>query len=148
MPSDSTQQFMSAYNAVRPQRRQTAAQPRPTPAAQSPAPPPDAAGEDPYENTVVVGNATQEENRQTGERLLPHRQRDDVDQLVDTLTGRISLTPQPPAAPAHTGFTQSLSAPTPAHSGRCACRGTACPQRLHAEPRCRPGGAEHLCLCQ
>lgn len=117
VPTDSTQEFMSAYNAVRPQRRQAAAQPRPTPAAQSPAPPLDAAGEDPYENTVVVGDATQEENRQTGERLLPHRQRDDVDQLVDTLTGRISLTPQPPAAPAHTGFTQSLSAPAPAHSG-------------------------------
>lgn len=119
VPTDSTQEFMSAYNAVRPQRRQAAAQPSPTPrpAAQSPAPPPDAAGEDPYENTVVVGDATQEENRQTGERLLPHRQRDDVDQLVDTLTGRISLTPQPPAAPAHTGFTQSLSAPAPAHSG-------------------------------
>ena len=117
VPVDSTQDFMAAYNAVRPQRRQAAAQPRPTPAAQSPALPPDAAGEDPYENTVVVGDATQEENRQTGERLLPHRQRDDVDQLVDTLTGRISLTPQPPAAPAHTGFTQSLSAPAPAHSG-------------------------------
>lgn len=117
VPTDSTQEFMSAYNAVRPQRRQAAAQPRPTPAAQSPAPPLDAAGEDPYENTVVVGDATQEENRQTGERLLPHRQRDDVDQLVDTLTGRISLTPQPPAAPAHTGFTQSLSTPAPAHSG-------------------------------
>lgn len=119
VPTDSTQEFMSAYNAVRPQRRQAAAQPRPTPrpAAQDPAPQPDAAGEDPYENTVVVGDATQEENRQTGELLLPHRQRDDVDQLVDTLTGRISLTPQPPAAPAHTGFTQSLSAPAPAHSG-------------------------------
>ena len=117
VPTDSTQEFMSAYNAVRPQRRQAAAQPRPTPAAQSPAPQPDAAGEAPYENTVVVGDATQEENRQTGELLLPHRQRDDVDQLVDTLTGRISLTPQPPAAPAHTGFTQSLSAPAPAHSG-------------------------------
>lgn len=119
VPTDSTQEFMSAYNAVRPRRRQAAAQPRPTPrpAAQNPAPQPDAAGEDPYENTVVVGDATQEENRQTGERLLPHRQRDDVDQLVDTLTGRISLTPQPPAAPAHTGFTQSLSAPAPAHSG-------------------------------
>ena len=119
VPTDSTQEFMSAYNAVRPRRRQAAAQPRPTPqpAAQDPAPQPDAAGEDPYENTVVVGDATQEENRQTGELLLPHRQRDDVDQLVDTLTGRISLTPQPPAAPAHTGFTQSLSAPAPAHSG-------------------------------
>lgn len=119
VPTDSTQEFMSAYNAVRPQRRQAAAPPRPMPqpAAQSPAPPLDAAGEDPYENTVVVGDATQEENRQTGELLLPHRQRDDVDQLVDTLTGRISLTPQPPAAPAHTGFTQSLSAPAPAHSG-------------------------------
>lgn len=119
VPTDSTQEFMSAYNAVRPQRRQAAAQPRPMPrpAAQSPAPQPDAAGEDPYENTVVVGDATQEENRQTGELLLPHRKRDDVDQLVDTLTGRISLTPQPPAAPAHTGFTQSLSAPAPAHSG-------------------------------
>ena len=119
VPTDSTQEFMSAYNAVRPQRRQAAAPPRPTPrpAAQDPAPQPDAAGEDPYENTVVVGDATQEENRQTGELLLPHRQRDDVDQLVDTLTGRISLTPQPPAAPAHTGFTQSLSAPAPAHSG-------------------------------
>ncbi len=113
VPTDSTQEFMSAYNAVRPRRRQAAAQPRPMPqpAAQ------DAVGEDPYENTVVVGDATQEENRQTGELLLPHRQRDDVDQLVDTLTGRISLTPQPPAAPAHTGFTQSLSAPAPAHSG-------------------------------
>ena len=119
VPTDSTQEFMSAYNAVRPRRRQAAAPPRsmPQPAAQDPAPQPDAAGEDPYENTVVVGDATQEENRQTGERLLPHRQRDDVDQLVDTLTGRISLTPQPPAAPAHTGFTQSLSAPVPAHSG-------------------------------
>ncbi len=119
VPTDSTQEFMSAYNAVRPRRRQAAAQPRPTPrpAAQNPAPQPDAAGEDPYENTVVVGDATQEENRQTGELLLPHRQRDDVDQLVDTLTGRISLTPQPPAAPAHTGFTQRLSAPAPAHSG-------------------------------
>lgn len=119
VPTDSTQEFMSAYNAVRPQRRQAAAPPRPMPqpAAQNPAPQPDAAGEDPYENTVVVGDATQEENRQTGELLLPHRQRDDVDQLVDTLTGRISLTPQPPAAPAHTGFTQSLSAPAPAHSG-------------------------------
>ena len=119
VPTDSTQEFMSAYNAVRPRRRQAAAQPHPTPrpAAQNPAPQPDAAGEDPYENTVVVGDATQEENRQTGELLLPHRQRDDVDQLVDTLTGRISLTPQPPAAPAHTGFTQSLSAPAPAHSG-------------------------------
>lgn len=119
VPTDSTQEFMSAYNAVRPQRRQATAPPRtmPQPAAQDPAPPPDAAGEDPYENTVVVGDATQEENRQTGERLLPHRQRDDVDQLVDTLTGRISLTPQPPAAPAHTGFTQSLSTPAPAHSG-------------------------------
>lgn len=119
VPTDSTQEFMSAYNAVRPQRRQAAAPPRtmPQPAAQDPAPQPDAAGEDPYENTVVVGDATQEENRQTGERLLPHRQRDDVDQLVDTLTGRISLTSQPPAAPAHTGFTQSLSAPAPAHSG-------------------------------
>lgn len=119
VPTDSTQEFMSAYNAVRPKRRQAAAQPSPTPrlAAQDPAPQPDAAGEDPYENTVVVGNATQEENRQTGELLLPHRQRDDVDQLVDTLTGRISLTPQPPAAPAHTGFTQNLSAPAPAHSG-------------------------------
>lgn len=119
VPTDSTQEFMSAYNAVRPRRRQAAAPPRPMPqpAAQNPAPQPDAAGEDPYENTVVVGDATQEENRQTGELLLPHRQRDDVDQLVDTLTGRISLTPQPPAAPAHTGFTQSLSAPAPAHSG-------------------------------
>ena len=119
VPTDSTQEFMSAYNAVRPRRRQAAAQPSPTPqpAAQPPAPQPDAGGEDPYENTVVVGDATQEENRQTGELLLPHRQRDDVDQLVDTLTGRISLTPQPPAAPAHTGFTQSLSAPAPAHSG-------------------------------
>ena len=119
VPTDSTQEFMNAYNAVRPQRRQAAAQPRPMPrpAAQDPAPQPDAAGEDPYENTVVVGDATQEENRQAGELLLPHRQRDDVDQLVDTLTGRISLTPQPPAAPAHTGFTQSLSAPAPAHSG-------------------------------
>ena len=119
VPTDSTQEFMSAYNAVRPRRRQAAAPPRPMPqpTAQDPAPQPDAAAEDPYENTVVVGNATQEEIRQTGELLLPHRQRDDVDQLVDTLTGRISLTPQPPAAPAHTGFTQSLSAPAPAHSG-------------------------------
>ena len=119
VPTDSTQEFMSAYNAVRPRRRQAAAPPRPMPqpAAQDPAPQPDSAAVDPYENTVVVGDATQEEIRQTGELLLPRRQRDDVDQLVDTLTGRISLTPQPPAAPAHTGFTQSLSTPAPAHSG-------------------------------
>ena len=57
---------------------------------------------------------------------MPHRQRDDVDTLVDTLTGRIKLTPvapapQPaPAQPAHTGFTQNLGTVQPvpaAHSG-------------------------------
>lgn len=124
-PVDSTQEFMSAYNAVRRPRpaAQPAPAPRPAPAPQSKQPEPE---EDAYDDTLVIGDQSREAIEETGERLLPHRQRDDVDTLVDTLTGRIKLTPvapapQPaPAQPAHTGFTQNLGTVQPvpaAHSG-------------------------------
>lgn len=129
VPVDSTQDFMSAYNAVRPQRK---AAPAPQPARQEP----EYEADLPYDDRVVLGDQSQEEIEQTGERLLPHRQRDDVDNLVDTLTGRIRLTPQAPAAPAHTGFTQDLStavAPAaPAHTGFTQeLGGAAVPQPAH-----------------
>ena len=110
-PLDSTQDFLSAYNAVRrPKKAAPAPQPAPAPAAQ-PAEP------EPYDERIVLGDQSREEIEETGERLLPHRERDDVDTLVDTLTGRVKLTP---VAPEHTGFTQDLSAapaPAPAHTG-------------------------------
>ena len=98
VPMDSTQGvFMSAHNAVRPRADRPA---RPPHAPVPPAAPCATAGRcrgGPSTKTPLLsGMPRQEENRQTGELLLPHRQRDDVDQLVDTLTGRISLTP--PAA--------------------------------------------------
>ena len=117
VPVDSTQDFMAAYNAVRPQRRPTPA-PVPQPAAQpQPQPAPE---EDAYDEHIVVGEPTQAELANEGKRVMPpRRQRDDVDELVDTLTGRIRLTPTPP--PAHSGFTQSIDpAPAPSapvHSG-------------------------------
>lgn len=130
-PLDSTQDFMAAYNAVRPARRA----PAPAPAAVQPAPPeetapsapqaagPAASGRDPYADTRAMEVPRQD--------LLARREPDEVDRLVDTLTGRIRLTPEPPAhsgftqdlsggqaAPAHSGFTQDLTAPEPpAHSG-------------------------------
>ncbi|WP_455501636.1 hypothetical protein, partial [Gemmiger sp.] len=126
-PVDSTQEFMSAYNAVRPRRRPAAPVQQPTPAPQPAA--------DPYDERVVLGDPPREEIDETGEHLLPRRERDDVDTLVDTLTGHIRLTPQAPApqaAPAHTGFTQSLGnvAPAPAHTGFT--------QDLGAAPAARP----------
>ena len=124
-PVDSTQEFMSAYNAVR--RPRPAAQPAPAPRpAPAPQPKQPESEEDAYDDTLVIGDQSREAIEETGERLLPHRQRDDVDTLVDTLTGRIKLTPvapapQPaPAQPAHTGFTQNLGTVQPvpaAHSG-------------------------------
>ena len=124
-PVDSTQEFMSAYNAVRRPRpaAQPAPAPRPAPAPQPKQPEPE---EDAYDDTLVIGDQSREAIEETGERLLPHRQRDDVDTLVDTLTGRIKLTPvapapQPaPAQPAHTGFTQNLGTvqPVPARSAQ------------------------------
>ena len=124
-PVDSTQEFMSAYNAVR--RPRPAAQPAPAPRpAPAPQPKQPESEEDAYDDTLVIGDQSREAIDETGERLLPHRQRDDVDTLVDTLTGRIKLTPvapapQPaPAQPAHTGFTQNLGTVQPvpaAHSG-------------------------------
>ena len=118
-PSDSTQQFMSAYNAVRPRP----AQPQP---AQTAAPQADAAAPAP---------AADEPTRMADSY---HHTRDAVDDLVDTLTGRIRLTPVTPdaaaqsaqgqptqqvpqAQPQHTCFTQDLgsyAAPAaPAHTG-------------------------------
>lgn len=139
-PVDSTQDFMNAYNAVRPRTeprsaaqqpatppRQTeeatraAAQPRQTqqaavqpqqgmPAQQTQSTP-QQPGRDPYADTQVVGLPTEG-------GLLGRREPDDVDQLVDTLTGKIRLTPE---APTHTGFTQDLglgaAAEPPAHTG-------------------------------
>ncbi|WP_295340605.1 hypothetical protein [uncultured Subdoligranulum sp.] len=161
-PLDSTQDFMNAYNAVRPrtapqasrpaeQPRQAAAptqtmqtapvqntyvqaapaqpavQPQPQPAAQTqefyraPVQEAPCSGLDPNADTQVVGLPQ-------NDSLLSRREPDDVDQLVDTLTGKIRLTPETPAhsgftqdlglgaAPAaesHSGFTQNLSAAAP-----------------------------------
>ena len=127
-PVDSTQEFMNAYNAVRRPRKETprpAVQPAPVQPVQTAQPAGPAAQEpqeDPYADTIVLGASSKEEAEQTRERLMPRRERDDVDTLVDTLTGRIQLTPTAPAqptAPAHTGFTQSLDAVPvqPAHTG-------------------------------
>ena len=146
-PVDSTREFMQAYNAVRPQRSTLRpAAPKTAPAPAQPAvsqpsavqAPPAApqtparartapAGRDPNADTVVVGLAAQ-----VGE-LFDRHEPDDVDRLVDTLTGKIRLTPQEPepagdtkdlgAAPLHSGFTQSLGGDTkdlgaaPLHSG-------------------------------
>lgn len=161
-PLDSTQDFMAAYNAVRPRQETPArnAQPAQQPAAretqptqqpparsaapaarpqEQPAPqtarpaqqapqtaqPAPAGGRDPYADTLVVGLPREES-------LFSHREPDEVDRLVDTLTGKTSLTPGghsgftqdlglgQPTAPAHSGFTQDLGVgqPTvPAHSG-------------------------------
>lgn len=131
-PVDSTQDFMNAYNAVRPRTEprpaaQQAAAARPAAEAVRPAVQPERVqqamptqqaqtapqqpGRDPYADTQVVGLPPEG-------GLLGRREPDDVDQLVDTLTGKIRLTPQ---GPAHTGFTQDLgldAAPeAPAHSG-------------------------------
>lgn len=161
-PLDSTQDFMNAYNAVRPrtapqasrpaeQPRQAAAstqtvqtapvqntyiqaapaqpavQPQPQPAVQTQefyratAQEAPRSGLDPNADTQVVGLPQ-------NDSLLSRREPDDVDQLVDTLTGKIRLTPETPAhsgftqdlglgaAPAaesHSGFTQNLSAAAP-----------------------------------
>ena len=125
-PVDSTREFMQAYNAVRPTRGtlrpaapKSAPAPAQTPGRARTAP----AGRDPYADTVVVGLAAQ-----VGELFTPHEP-DEVDHLVDTLTGKIRLTPQPAeeggdtkdlggTLPAHSGFTQSLGgSEAPAHSG-------------------------------
>ena len=142
-PLDSTRDFMAAYDAVRPAPAPTPAPAAPAPVVQEPAPAPQPAapavepaapqaepepavpGRDPYADTQVVGLPKQD--------LLSRREPDEVDRLVDTLTGRIRLTPEAPehsgftqdlsanapAAPAHTGFTQDLNAvpEAPAHSG-------------------------------
>lgn len=117
-PLDSTQDFMNAYNAVRPQRTApapTAPEPAQPTAATPAQPEPEAPafpGKDPYADTRVVG-LPQEELENSG--LYGHRQPDAVDELVDTLTGKIRLNPQ---APEHTGFTQDLGGETPAaHTG-------------------------------
>ena len=135
-PLDSTQDFMNAYNAVRPRTtpsRQPAAQPAQTvqpntarPVQQPAAAPvatesttaqPEAipsptatSGRDPYADTQVMSLPEEQP-------LFTHREPDEVDRLVDTLTGKIRLTPE---APAHTGFTQDLTGGAPAapeHTG-------------------------------
>ena len=124
--SDSTQQFMSAYDAVRPRP----AQPQPAQtAAPQPAPQADTV---PQVDTAAPAPAVDEPTLMADSY---HHTRDGVDDLVDTLTGRIRLTPvtpdaaaqpaptqqAPQAQPAHTGFTQDLggyAAPAaPAHTG-------------------------------
>ena len=121
--------IMSAYNAVRPHT----AQPQPAqPAAPQPAPQVDTV---PQPDTAAPAPAVDEPTLMADSY---HHTRDAVDDLVDTLTGRIRLTPvtpdaaaqpaqtqpfrqAPQAQPAHTGFTQDLgsyAAPAaPAHTG-------------------------------
>ena len=111
VPVDSTQDFMAAYNAVRPQRR-------PAPAPVQPAAPvqtPPAA--DAYDESAAVDEPSWAKHDGTGQWPVP-RQWDDVDTLVNTLTGNIHLTP---TAPEHSGYTQNSASGTapsaPAHSG-------------------------------
>ena len=140
-PLDSTQDFLSAYNAVRrPQKAAPAPQPAPAPAAQP-------AAQEPYTERVVIGDQTREVIEETGERLLPHRERDDVDTLVDTLTGRVKLTPVAPTAPAHTGFTQDLSAApasVSAHTGFTQQLGAAPAPAYPAQPAAHSGYTQNL----
>ena len=115
-PLDSTQDFMRAYSAVRPSRG-TPAQPAPSVQPSAAQPPVSAAesvpasksGLDPNADTQVVGLPSEES-------LFARREPDAVDELVDTLTGKIRLTPE---APAHSGFTQDLGGgvQAPTHSG-------------------------------
>ena len=119
-PSDSTQQFINAYNAVRPRP----AQPQPAPVQSAAVP------QAPVKNTQPA--APVEEPTLMADSY--HHTRDAVDDLVDTLTGRIRLAPvapdaaaqpaqaqpfQPAPQPQHTGFTQDLGiyAAAPAHTG-------------------------------
>lgn len=88
--------------------RQAVAQAAPQPAQEAPQPP--YPGGDPYADTQVVDLPPED-------GLFSHREPDEVDRLVDTLTGKIRLTPE---APTHTGFTQDLGggAPSePTHTG-------------------------------
>ena len=106
VPVDSTQDFMAAYNAVRPQRR-------PAPASVQPAAPVQTVPRaDAYDESTAVAKLDG-----TGQWPVP-RQWDDVDTLVNTLTGNIHLTP---TAPEHSGYTQNSASGTapsaPAHSG-------------------------------
>lgn len=128
-----TQQFLAAYNEVRPRRA-----PQPTPAATptpAAAPQPEPVPQ-PEPATPAQTPAAPAQSAPDVTRLFdPNRAPDDVDRLVDSLTGKLPTltdTPQPsadshsgftqqldsvpaaPAAPAHTGFTQSFSAPPPA----------------------------------
>ena len=130
-PSDSTQEFMSAYNAARP--RPAAPEPvQPVQTVQEPeaAPAPTAL---PPEPTAPAVPTVEEPTH-----VEPYTHtRDAVDELVDTLTGKIRLVPEAPAPvdttpaapapaqPQHSGFTQNLgdfstepAAPAaPAHTG-------------------------------
>ena len=105
VPVDSTQDFMAAYNAVRPQRRPAPVPVRPVP-----------------------------------------RQCDDVDTLVNTLTGNIHLTPTAPehygytqnsasgtapSALAHSGFTQRIDVPAAPAPGSPANAGSQAPAPAH-----------------
>lgn len=164
-PLDSTQDFMNAYNAVRPRHtvqapavpQQPVQQPQaPQPAETAPRqagrdphadtraiPASQVPGRDPYADTQVVRLPEEEES------VYGRREPDDVDMLVDTLTGKIRLTPQ---APAHSGFTQDLgAAPAPAHSGFTQNLGTApapahsgFTQNLGAAPAASSGFTQNL----
>ena len=105
VPVDSTQDFMAAYNAVRPQRR-----PAPAPVQTSTV-------ADAYDESAAVDESSWAKHDGTGQWPVP-RQWDDVDTLVNTLTGNIHLTP---TAPEHSGYTQNSASGTapsaPAHSG-------------------------------
>ena len=177
VPVDSTQDFMAAYNAVRPQRRPASAPVQPATPVQTPP------AADAYDESAAVDESSWAKHDGTGQWPVP-RQWDDVDTLVNTLTGNIHLTPTAPehsgytqnsasgtapSAPAHSGFTQRIDmpaapapgspanagsqAPAPAHTGFTQKAGpgpgAARPQRLHPEPE--PTGlrrAGYGLLCQ
>ena len=100
-PGSDTQQFLAAYDAVRPRR-----EPQPEPTASQPAPAPQPKAE-PAPAAPEPADVTR--------LFAPDRAPDDVDRLVDSLTGKLPpLTQAPQPAATHTGFTQDLSAPAPA----------------------------------
>ena len=140
VPVDSTQDFMAAYNAVRPQRRPAPAPVQPAvPAAPVQTPP----AADAYDGSAAVEEPSWAKLDGTGQWPVP-RQWDDVDTLVNTLTGNIHLTPTAPersaqnstagtapSAPAHSGFTQRIDMPAASAPGSPAGAGGQAPAPAH-----------------
>ena len=97
LPQDSTQEFMAAYAQAR-SRRTARQQPAPQPAVQPEVQPQRAPGLD--GDTIVVP-------------IAEKRTRDEVDELVDTLTGTGKLAPAEPQQPYETPYGEKTYATEP-----------------------------------